>query len=211
MPTRPGSFTTSGLPKAVVTALIRDCRAGIPGARDRLWALVYPWFHRLARVLLAHDGQRWQLTPEDLLHDAIDRVGLAYVEQPGVTRAQLRQWLLCSMREVLVDRSRRAKVRKLAANDVRACARDRRDELTACERMDLEDRLNRLQQCDKRAFHVLEMYVFGHKSLAEIAAVEGYSASQAGCMLKAAFARMRRMDSDGDAVGEVAMFGARED
>jgi len=211
MPTRASSSTTSGLPKAVVTAAIRDCRAEIPGAEDRLWELVYPWFHRLARVLLAHDGQRWQLTPEDLLHDAIVKVGLAYVEQPGVTRTHLREWLLCSMREILIDRSRRAKVRKLAADDVRACATERRAELTACERMDLQDRLQRLQQCDKRAFHVLEMYVFGHKSLAQVAAVEGYSASQAGSMLKAAFARMRCMDCDGDPVGEVAMFGARED
>ena len=198
------SSATGGLPPAVVTAAIRDYRAGVPGADDRLWELVYPWFHRLARVLLAHDGQRRHLDPEDLLHDAIRKVGLAYLREPDVNRATLRDWLLCSMRQILIDSSHWARVREQNVQELRARLGARKAELSPCERLDLEDRLTRLQQCDRRAFDVLEMWVFGHKSLAEIAALRGYSASKAGNLLDAAFSRMRQMDGHGKAY-EVAV------
>lgn len=196
-----GTFLCSGLPDDVVTAAIRDCRDGIAGAEDRLWGLVYPWFRRLAEILLARDGQRRQLTPEDLLHDAFPRVGLAYLREPDVTRAGLCRWVLQAMRWVLVDCSRRQRVRQRHADEARDAAQSFAEPLPVCDLLDLEDRLDRLARCDARAFHVLEMFLFGHKTLGEIGAIEGYSASKAGSMLQSAFQRMREMDASEAAGG----------
>jgi DNA-directed RNA polymerase specialized sigma24 family protein len=196
MHTRAAAVDSSGLPKDVVTRAIRDFDHGVPGASDRLWELVYPWFHRLARLLLAHDALRLQMEPEDLLHDAIHRVDLDYLHGQDVTRAHLCRWVLQAMRWVLVDCSRRMRVRRdhLAERD--GAADERAADLSPLVRADLQDRLDRLAQCDKAAFHVLELWLSGDRTLAEIAAVQGYSASKAGALLQGAFERMRAMDGD---------------
>ncbi|HZN41704.1 MAG TPA: ECF-type sigma factor [Planctomycetota bacterium] len=199
MAVRPRAHDHSGLPKDVVTKAIREHHEGVPGAADRLWELVYPWFHRLARVLLAHDSQRRQLEPEDLLHDAFDRIDLGYLQTSDATRAHLCRWVLQAMRWVLVDSARRTNVRRrdfeCGNADAEGVLTDR-DGVSLLEHADLQDRLDRLARCDRAAFHVLELWLSGESTIAEIAAMEGYSASKAGALLHAAFARMRAMDGD---------------
>lgn len=189
----------SGLPKDVVTRAIREHREGVPGAADRLWELVYPWFHRLSRVLLARDSQRRHLEPEDLLHDAFHRVDLGYLRTSDATRAHLCRWVLQAMRWVLVDSARRAGVRRRDSGcdspGEEGTLTDR-DGVSLLEHADLQDRLDRLARCDRAAFQVLELWLSGESTIAEIAAMEGYSASKAGALLHAAFARMRAMDGD---------------
>jgi DNA-directed RNA polymerase specialized sigma24 family protein len=187
------------LPKDVVTKAIREHHEGVPGAADRLWELVYPWFHRLSRVLLAHDAQRRQLEPEYLLHDAFHRVDLGYLQTSDATRAHLCRWVLQAMRWVLVDSARRTSVRQRdferGTCDAEGTPTDG-DGVSLLEHADLQDRLDRLARCDRAAFSVLELWLSGERTIAEIAAMEGYSASKAGALLHAAFARMRAMDGD---------------
>lgn len=186
----------SGLPKDVVTKAIREHREGVPGAADRLWELVYPWFHRLSRVLLARDSQRRHLEPEDLLHDAFHRVDLGYLRTSDATRAHLCRWVLQAMRWVLVDSARRTSVRQRDSegDSPEEGVLTDRDGVSLLEHADLQDRLDRLARCDRAAFHVLELWLSGECTIAEIAAMQGYSASKAGALLHAAFARMRAMD-----------------
>lgn len=201
MHTRPSAQDNSGLPNDVVTRAIRDHCNGVAGSDDRLWEMVYPWFHRLARVLLAHDSLRLQMEPEDLLHDAIRRVDLGYLREADATRAHLCRWVLQAMRWVLIDCSRRTRVRRHHAEAQAAFAAAPANGLSALERADLQDRLDRLAQCDREAFHVLELWLSGERTIAEVATMQGYSASKAGTLLRSALRRMREMDGGTGALG----------
>ena len=103
------------------------------------------------------------------------------------------------MRWVLVDSARRTSVRQRDSavdGPGEVAVLTERDGVSLLEHADLQDRLDRLSRCDRAAFHVLELWLSGESTIAEIAAMEGYSASKAGALLHAAFARMRAMDGD---------------
>lgn len=192
------SLDSSGQPVEVITRAIQRLRLDAPGARDQLWNLVYPWFLRLARILLATSWRRIPIEPEDLLHEAYQRVRLDDLVHDEATRDHLCGWVRNAMGWVLRDCARRMKVRQqertAAGTDAVADVVAQPRGLTDDERMDLQDVLDRLASCDPKAMEVLNLYIFEGQTQAAVAESFGYSEGRVGLMLKRAFHRMREMD-----------------
>lgn len=63
--------------------------------------------------------------------------------------------------------------------------------------LDAQDRFERLQTADPEAWEALELYLFGQRTLYEVAARLGCSPSQVGKLVKRGEERMRAMEEDG--------------
>lgn len=191
-------FDSSGHPVEVITRAIQQLRLDVPGAKDHLWNLVYPWFLRLARILLATSWRRIPIEPEDLLHEAYQRVRLDDLLHDEATRDHLCHWVRNAMGWVLRDCARRMKVRQregsAAGTEAVADLVARPRGLTDDERMDLQDVLDRFATCDPRSMEVLNLYILEGRTHAAIAESCGYSESKVGQMLKRALDRLRELE-----------------
>jgi RNA polymerase sigma factor (TIGR02999 family) len=149
-----------------ITQLLEKCQSGEPGAKDRLYTLLYADLKRLARTQLAKSGPI-TLDPSAMVHD----LWLRCVGTPSAhNRQQFFSYASAVMRSVVVDHVRAHAAQK----------RDRGIEVTlstACfddlpaqpDLLGIDDALTALKDIDTRCHSVVEMRYFCGMTLEEIA------------------------------------------
>lgn len=181
--------TWCGVGPGVVTDALSATWRGQPGAECVLWLLVRERFLQLAHALLARDGQRHWLSPEDLLHEAFLRVRSAYLRIVGLRRGDLQALVLRVMRQTLVDWSKKPHPQiGLTVDGVVPDESELRSEL-----VDLADCLARLERCNGLQRSIVELRVFETMTFEQIAQRLGGSESFVRQQYQAALGRLRAM------------------
>jgi RNA polymerase sigma-70 factor (ECF subfamily) len=151
--------------------------AGDVVARERLLALHYSEFRRLARSVLAADGPKLQIQPTELAHEAAIR--LLRLEQPAVRdRAHFMALSSRIMRQILLDEVRRFRARKRQTPSVQTYWGDALDRKAAG--FDLEafdEALSRLTVIDAQKAQIVEHRFYAGLTMDEIADVLNISVS----------------------------------
>jgi RNA polymerase sigma-70 factor, ECF subfamily len=151
-------------------------RAGDAEAGDRLVALVWNELHRLARQMLRQERYAHSLNPTALINEAYLRLFGAEDRAAGkfVEIENRRHFFLIAarqMREILVDRARRAKARKrIRASELTPL--DEAARLAVEDDLDLlalDEALTQLMRFDPRACRVVELHFFGGCTAEEVA------------------------------------------
>ncbi len=143
----------------------------LPGAVDRLYAMVYPQLRRMARRQLGGGGGA-TLNPTALVHEA-------YLKLAGAAHGDLsdrRHFLAVAaraMRQVIVDHARARQAGKRGAGAWPATLEEglvglRRGDRAAAL-LDLDAALDRLAERDERLVKVVELRFFGGLSVEEAA------------------------------------------
>jgi RNA polymerase sigma factor (TIGR02999 family) len=151
--------------------------AGDAAARDRLLALHYDEFRRVARGVLHGDSQKLQMQPTDLAHEAAVRI----LRLDRITWRDRTHFLSLSahvMRQVLMDEVRRFRAAKRQAPPVETAWIE--PGAGAPARLDLEAfdaALGRLAEIDPELGAIVEQRFFAGLTLEEIAFASGQSES----------------------------------
>jgi RNA polymerase sigma factor (TIGR02999 family) len=190
-----------------VTTLLEKIRAGSPGARDQLVALVYDELRRLAAGLMRSERPGHTLEPTALVHEAVVRLLRPGALAGARSRAQFQAAAARAMRRVLVDHARER------GADKRGGGRERQplDEVLAYfaeQRLDLlavHDALDHLAGLHERQAQVVELRFFGGYTVEEIAEQLQVSVSTVESDFRKATAFLRGQLSEGvgDAPGAV--------
>jgi RNA polymerase sigma factor (TIGR02999 family) len=158
-----------------VTLLLRQLRAGDPGAADRLAPIVYQELRRVAGRAMRGERTGHTLQPTALVHEAYLRLAAS----PGVewrNRAHFFGVAARLMREILVDHARkRSAVKRAAAGgatlaDGFLLAESRIEEVVVWDEI-----LDRLEHLDPRQGRIVELRFFAGLNVEEIAEVLGVS------------------------------------
>jgi RNA polymerase sigma factor (TIGR02999 family) len=162
---------------ADVEKLWEGFASGKAAARDRLLALHYEEFRRIARRVLRSDGQKLQIQPTDLAHEAAIRV----LRLDKITLQDRTHFLAVSarvMRQVLLDEVRRARASKRTPPvqtrwfDPEGAPSPMRLDIEA-----FDESLKRLLEIDPERGRVVELRFYAGLTLEEIAQQEGDSLS----------------------------------
>lgn len=149
-----------------ITQLLEKCQSGEPGAKDRLYTLLYADLKRLARAQLSKSGPI-TLDPSAIVHD----LWLRCVGTPSAhNRQQFFSYASAVMRSVVVDHVRAHAAQKrnrgMEVTLSTACL----DELPVQpDLLGIDDALNALEEIDARCHAVVEMRYFCGMTLEEIA------------------------------------------
>jgi RNA polymerase sigma factor (TIGR02999 family) len=182
-----------------VTTLLEEIRAGSPGARDQLVALVYDELRRLGGGLLRLERPGHTLQPTALVHEAVLRLFRSDALAAPQGRAQFLAAVARAMRQVLVDHARRR------AADKRGGRRERLPldavlDHFAEQRLDLlavHEALTSLAGLHERQSQVVELRFFGGYTVEEIAGLLGVSVSTVESDFRKATAFLRGRLSEG--------------
>lgn len=154
-----------------LTELIRQVKAGDPGARDRLFAAAYDELRKLARSRLRDGGRSTFLDTTALVHESYLRfLGSGQLRQDD--RRAFFSYASRVMRSVIIDavRERQAERR---GGELTELTLDTgiADSLPAGEEqlLHVHEALAKLEQAEPRLASVVEMRYFGGYSVAEIA------------------------------------------
>ena len=157
-----------------VTTLLEAIRAGSPGARDELFALVYDELRQLGSGLLRRERPGHTPQPTALVHEAILRL----LGPEALAAAQSRAQFLAAatMRQVLVDHSRQRAADKrgerLPLDEVLDYFAEQRLDL-----LEVHETLTRLARLHERQCQVVELRFFGGYTALEAAEPLGVSLS----------------------------------
>jgi RNA polymerase sigma factor (TIGR02999 family) len=158
-------------PQRQMTTLLEDIRAGRPGARDQLIAMVYDELRRLAGGLLRRERPGHTLQPTALVHEAVLRLFAPGTLDAAQDRACFLAAAARAMRQVLVDYARRRTAEKRGGD----CARvplDQVLEYFAEQRLDLlalHEALDHLAILHERQAQIVELRFFGGYTVEDIA------------------------------------------
>lgn len=149
-----------------ITQLLEKCHSGEPGAKDRLYTLLYADLKRLARAQLSKSGPI-TLDPSAIVHD----LWLRCAGTPSASnRHQFFSYASAVMRSVVIDHVRAHAAQKRNRGLEVTLSTALFDELP--EQPDLlgiDDALKALQEIDVRCHSVVEMRYFCGMTLEEIA------------------------------------------
>lgn len=157
-------------------ALHRGVSAGAPGAQERLLALHYDEFRRLARRVLRGDGARLQVQPTELAHEAAIRL----LRSDAAAANGRTHFLAISarvMRQILLDEVRRHRAAKRTPVQTGWFGADGE---AGQSRLDIEafdEALKRLAAIDPDRARVVELRFYAGLTLEEVAAQSGESLS----------------------------------
>jgi len=156
-------------PEHEVTQLLQRVRAGDPGARDRLFPLIYEELRQVARRALRRERPDHSLRPTELVHEAFLKLGAA--EGPWQDRAHFFGVAARAMRQILVDHARRRMAGKRGGGMIATTLEDvgAEQSLPPEELLALDAALDRLEQKDTRLRALVEYRFFGGLSDREIA------------------------------------------
>ena len=159
---------------AGITGTLLACRAGEPGALDRLFPLVYEELRRIAHLQVRREHTGHTLGTTGLVHEAYIKL----VDQTRVQWADRSHFFAVAtqaMRRILVDYARRYRAVKrggaperVSLTDAMLVAEERADTLLA-----LDEALTRLASVDERLSRVVECRFFGGLTEEETAEVLG--------------------------------------
>jgi RNA polymerase sigma factor (TIGR02999 family) len=149
-----------------ITQLLEKCHSGDPGAKDRLYTLLYSDLKRLARAQLSKSGPI-TLDPSAIVHD----LWLRCAGTPSASnRQQFFSYASAVMRSVVVDHVRahgaKKRNRGLEVTLSTACFEDLPGQP---DLLGIDDALNALKEIDARCHSVVEMRYFCGMTLEEIA------------------------------------------
>jgi RNA polymerase sigma factor (TIGR02999 family) len=149
-----------------ITQLLEKCHSGEPGAKDRLYTLLYADLQRLARAQLSKSGPI-TLDPSAMVHD----LWLRCAGTPSASnRQQFFSYASAVLRSVVVDhvRSHAAQKRNRGVEVTLSTALF--EELPSQpDLLGIDDALQALEAIDARCHSVVEMRYFCGMTLEEIA------------------------------------------
>ncbi len=149
-----------------ITQLLEKCHSGEPGAKDRLYTLLYTDLKRLAHAQLSRSGPI-TLDPSAIVHD----LWLRCMGTPAANnRQQFFSYASTVMRSVVVDHVRANAAKKRSRGMEVTLSTACFEELSAQpDLLGIDDALTALQEIDERCHSVVEMRYFCGMTLEEIA------------------------------------------
>lgn len=181
-------MVTEGLPRPLpempdthrpgITVLIDACKAGQPGALDRLVEAAYPELHSIALRYFRQERPNHTLQCTALINEAYLRLVQA-PPQGWNNRAHFFGFAARLMRGILVDyaRARRSQKRGAGTPTVTLSEADAPAPEPDLDILDLNAALDELQQLDPLQSRVVELRYFGGLSIEDTAEVTGVSVS----------------------------------
>ena len=160
-----------------VTQLLRDWADGDHDALDRLVPLVYSELRRLSRHYLNRRGPHASLQTTALINEAFVRL----IDQNGIgweSRAHFFGIAARTMRNILVDHTRRRHAQKRGRGEAQLLYDDRAVGLNSEKSVGLEaldDALTSLSEIDPELSRLVELRFFGGLTVRETAVVLGVS------------------------------------
>lgn len=157
------------------TELLDAVRSGSLDARDRLFALLYGELRRCAHLQLRGAGHS-TLSTTALVNEAYLKLCNASRLNPE-SRRHFLSIASQAMRQLLVDRARRAATDKRGGGDLQVTLSDEFSAVVT-DRLDvlaLDRALGVLEQVDERAARVVQLHFFGGLNFSEIATLEALS------------------------------------
>ena len=177
----------------MVTELLHAWRDGDESAVDKLFALVEPELHSIARREMAGERQNHTLQPTALVHE----VYLRLMKPDTVsweTRTHFLAFAAITMKRILVDHARKRSADKridaelmVSLHDLIDVAEHREQEILA-----LEDALHSLSKHQPRQSRAVELRFFSNMTDKEIGTVLGVSDSTAKRDIRKALIWLRR-------------------
>jgi RNA polymerase sigma-70 factor, ECF subfamily len=160
-------------PKAEVTRLLKQWRAGRHEALELLLPLVYDELRRMARIQLSRERQRHTLQATELVHEAFVRL----VDQKAGWQNRLHFYGIAAqcMRRILVDhaRKKRAAKRPPADGAVDLEKADVGESSGIDTLLALDEALDRLAGESPRQAQIAELRLFAGLEISEIAKLMG--------------------------------------
>jgi RNA polymerase sigma factor (TIGR02999 family) len=154
-------------------------RAGDPGAAAALFPVVYAQLRRMAGSYLRGRPGDQTLQPTALVHEAFLR--MCHRETPFADRAHFIAVAATAMRQILIDRARRAAAKKRGEAPRRVTLEGRAlssgPPLCPVDVLALDAALRRLAELSPRQARIVELQFFGGMTTAEVAEVLGVSTS----------------------------------
>ena len=153
-----------------VTRLLEDFGAGVDGAADKLWPVVYGALRGLADQYLGRESVDHTLQPTALVHEAYVRlVGTANLGVGG--RSHFFAVAAQAMRRILVDHARRRSAVKRGGDLRRVPLPEIPDVDSVPDEylLKLDDALSELASLDGPLAHVVELRFFGGLTIEETA------------------------------------------
>ncbi len=184
--------------RGAVTVLLMAWRDGDEQARDRLVQVVYDELHRLAHHYRAGEGSKGSLQTTELVHEAYLRLVDSRVDWRG--RRHFFGIAARSMRQILVDRARRARAAKRGGGeaDLPLLEPDLA-RFPARDLVDLDDALAGLAVVDKRKAKVVDLHYFAGLTIPETARLMALSTATVERDLRVAKAWLaQEMGADGN-------------
>ena len=166
-----------------ITQLLREVRAGDPGALERLMPLVYDDLKRQAANQFQREGHQVTLQPTAVVHE----VYLRLADNRRIQWADRAHFFAVSaqfIRRILVDHARARLAQKRGAGETHvtlgAAEEARTDQTSIVDVLILDETLGRLADLDPRQAQVVEMRVFAGLSVVESARLLGVSPETIG-------------------------------
>ena len=152
-----------------VTVLLADLSAGVPGAADKLAAVVMAELHRIAERAMRREAEGHTLQPTELVDEALVRL-FGQRKASWANRAQFYAVASQTIRRILVDHARQRRRLKrdhgvrVTLNEGVAESPERSVDLIA-----LDDALQQLDTLAPRQARVVELRFFGGLDIEETA------------------------------------------
>jgi RNA polymerase sigma factor (TIGR02999 family) len=154
-----------------LTKLLASVRAGVPGAREALFAVAYPELHRLAVARLRDGGRNTVLDTTSLVHEAYLRFlqggGLRAEDRRAffAYASQVMRSVIVNSAEARISQKRGGRSRPLTlSTHIAASVADKEDTI-----LKVHEALEVLVKAEPRLAQVVEMRYFGGYSEQEIA------------------------------------------
>ncbi|MDZ7630208.1 MAG: sigma-70 family RNA polymerase sigma factor [Gemmatimonadaceae bacterium] len=153
-----------------VTALLADMREGVPGAADRLAAVVMDELHRIAEGAMRREADGHTLQPTELVDEAFVRL-IGQRQAAWVNRSQFFAVASQTIRRILVDHARHRQ-RQKRDHGVRVTLDEHVGEAPerSVDLIALDEALERLEAVAPRQARVVELRFFGGLDIDETAA-----------------------------------------
>lgn len=165
-------------PNHDVTELLDALRAGVPGASERLMAVIYAELRGLAASYMRRERDDHTLQPTALVHEAFLRL-VRQRETSWQNRSHFFGVAAQAMRRVLLDHARaRGRLKRRDLDPLPLAMIDPGGDAPATDVLDLiavDDALARLEVLDPRAARVVEARFFAGLSVEETAEALGLS------------------------------------
>ena len=158
-----------------ITAILSEVQQGVPGAADRLAAIVFEDLHRIALAAMRRESPGHTLQPTELVDEAFVRL-LGQEQVSWQNRAQFFAVAARTIRRILVDHARRRRRVKrdhgvrITLDEALSAAPERSVDLIA-----LDDALQELDAAAPRQARVVELRFFGGLEIDETAHALGIS------------------------------------
>jgi RNA polymerase sigma factor (TIGR02999 family) len=158
-----------------ITAILSEVQQGIPGAADRLAAVVFDELHRIAEGAMRRENEGHTLQPTELVDEAFVKL-VGQRSASWQNRAQFFAVAAQTIRRILVDHARhRRRVKRDYGIRITLDEAIGQDPETSLDLVALDDALVQLDALAPRQARVVELRFFGGLEVEETAHALGIS------------------------------------